>query len=120
MVFGVFDGLHEGHQYFLTQAATYGSLIVVVAPDLAVQHLKHKKPKHSQDERLAAVREFMPEAIVVLGDERQGTYEVVKTHRPAMILLGHDQRALGDDVRRAMASGALPDIPCRSLPQKPA
>ena len=119
MVFGVFDGLHEGHKYFLSEAAQHGTLIVVVARDLAVQHLKHKTPQYTQDERMAAIRNFMHEANVILGDEQPGTYEVVKMHRPAMICLGYDQQVLGDDLQAKISSGNVNLIEFKTLRELP-
>jgi len=41
MVFGVFDGLHEGHLFFLDEAQKYGdNLIIVVASDINVKNIK--------------------------------------------------------------------------------
>lgn len=108
MVFGVFDGLHEGHRFFLQQARKHGSLIIVVARDGAVQHLKNKTPRWDEDQRLAALRAFMPDATVILGDAQQGRYDVVKIHQPDMICLGYDQAYLADDLRRAMREGVIP------------
>ena len=119
MVFGVFDGLHAGHRYFLNQAAKYGKLTIVVACDASVQNLKNKTPKHSEEERMAAIHTMMPEATVVLGDERQGTYEVVKNHRPAMICLGHDQNELGKDLQNKINSGDVDFIELKTLRELP-
>ena len=45
MVFGVFDGLHEGHKYLLTEAAKLcDELVVVVTLDEAVATLKGHLP----------------------------------------------------------------------------
>ena len=44
-VFGVFDGIHAGHQDFLRQAREYGDeLVVIVARDKSVTQLKGKPP----------------------------------------------------------------------------
>ena len=99
MVFGVFDGLHEGHKAFLNFAKEHGQLVVVVARDSVVQKLKNKTPKNSQEKRREVIREFLPDAIVVLGDEEQGSYEVIKTYKPDMIVLGFDQQVLAEDVK---------------------
>ena len=119
MVFGVFDGLHPGHQYFLSQAGEYGNLIVVVARDANAQQLKHKTPTYNQEKRIAAIREFLPDATVILGDKRQGTYEVVKTYRPAMILLGHDQEKLYEDLQANIDSGNVNFIEFKTLRELP-
>lgn len=105
MVFGVFDGLHVGHQFFLIEASALGEIVVVVARDRTVSELKHKKSRHDQANRMAAVQNFMPDATVVLGDAQQGKYDVIKEHHPDMICLGHDQQALGEDVQKK-----FPDI----------
>lgn len=115
IVFGVFDLLHDGHKEFLRQAKRYGNLIVVVARDAAVQQLKNKMPHHSERKRMEMVKQFLPEAVVVLGDEEQGSYKVVKTYQPAMICLGYDQQALGKDLLAKMDAGVIPTIPLRTL-----
>lgn len=113
MVFGVFDGLHAGHRYFLKQTK---ATVVVVAPDLAVQQLKHKKLRYDEQERMAAVRAFLPEAQVVLGDEEQGSYEVVRKYQPDLVVLGYDQDELGRDLARVfpdlstVSVGKLPEM----------
>ncbi len=124
MVFGVFDGLHEGHRFFLRSAeaeakATQDHLIVVVARDATVQKLKQKPPQHSQEERMTAVQDFLPDSLVILGDERQGTYDVIKTHQPAMICLGHDQEELAKDLQAKINSGDVDIIQLKTLRELP-
>ena len=124
MVFGVFDGLHEGHRYFLAMAREQGDeLIAVVAPDEMVRLLKNKTPRHNEKERMAAVmqlsrlslyREDDPRLIdvtrAVLGDRVLGAYQVIKKYKPDIICLGYDQDALGEDLEEKMESGAIPAI----------
>ena len=116
MVFGVFDGLHDGHTYFLEQAKKRGDLIIVVARNSVVHKLKNKTPKHTEQERIEAIKEFLPEAEVAQGDMEQGSYEVVKKHQPDMICLGYDQGTLGRDLRAKIADGTLPAITLVELP----
>jgi cytidyltransferase-like protein len=41
MVFGTFDGIHDGHRYFLNEAKKFGDkLVVAVAKDTTVKTLK--------------------------------------------------------------------------------
>ena len=59
MVFGVFDGLHEGHRYFLGKAKEKAdNLIVVVAVPETIQILKNRGAKRTLHERMSAVKEF--------------------------------------------------------------
>lgn len=105
MVFGVFDTFHLGHQFFLKSALNLskgGRFVVVVARDVVVQHLKNKTPRYGEQERIDAVQKFLPEATVVIGDERQGSYDVVKRYKPDMIVLGFDQQQLAADLKAKM------------------
>lgn len=100
MVFGVFDGLHEGHQFFLNSASSKcEKLIVVVAQDDASLTLKGRKPKHGFDERVRALISHGASFEVVAGDSIQGEWSTLKTHTPDMIFLGHDQGAISDALR---------------------
>ena len=115
MVFGVFDGLHEGHKFFLEEAlrslGEEGLLVVVVARDSVVKKLKNKLPQWHELKRKEIVQQFMSDAQVVLGDTEQGSYDVIKTHLPDMLCLGYDQAVLAGDLRAKMKEGKIPTIP---------
>ncbi len=97
MVFGVFDGLHDGHRFFLDKASLIGDkLIVVVARDAAVSAYKGRAPLLNQSERIHAVKAAYPEATVVLGDEVENTWDVINVYKPSTIALGYDQTELRD------------------------
>ena len=99
MVFGVFDGLDEGHKHFLTEARKRcDNLFVVVTPDEVVGLLKHKSPLNSYEDRVWAIKKFMQNAWVVKGDSVPGTWEVIRTHVPEEVYLGHDQHRIGDEL----------------------
>lgn len=99
LVFGVFDGVHDGHRALFRQAREYGEhLIVVVAPDSVVIALKGRKPKRELTERILALKREALVNKVIAGDEELGTYKVLKRHRPCVIALGYDQKALRRDL----------------------
>lgn len=111
MVFGVFDGLHAGHLYFLKQAAKKGTkLVVVVSRDRVVQQLKHKTPQEGEQERLAKVRPVPGVSRAVLGDLKQGSYGVINKYQPDIICLGYDQRILACDLKMKMKAGFIPKL----------
>lgn len=96
MAFGTFDGLHEGHRYFLKEARKFGdSLIAVVAQDKTVEELKLKRPRHSLAERICAILDAGLADQAVPGDTMQGTWGVLRKYKPHIVALGHDQRELG-------------------------
>ncbi len=104
LVFGTFDGLHPGHLFFLRSAKAQGTvLLVAVARDAHVILLKEKRPTTTEMKRLAAIKQlaFVDEAY--LCDEELGTYSIIVTAKPDMIVLGHDQQAMEKDLIRWMA-----------------
>ncbi len=112
MVFGVFDGLHEGHRAFLTAARGQGSeLIAIVARDSFVRAFKKKAPVRDERKRLLAMRKFPAADTADLADDVAGSYGVIKKFKPDIIAVGHDQDALAQDLRRRMRTGALVRIP---------
>lgn len=95
LVFGTFDGLHEGHLFFLQKAKECGdTLIVAVARDAHVRQLKQKKPLQNEKQRLADVRhlEIVDEAW--LSDPILGSFEIIERVSPDGIVLGYDQHEL--------------------------
>ena len=97
----MFDGLHEGHRYFLSQAkALCDELVVVVTRDETAGRLKARTPKQSFEDRAGAIGEFDPLFKVVPGDATLGEWKVVKEHRPDMVFLGYDQKAIAPELEK--------------------
>ncbi|MBI2888377.1 MAG: adenylyltransferase/cytidyltransferase family protein [Candidatus Liptonbacteria bacterium] len=101
LVFGVFDGIHEGHKQFLKQAKSCGDyLVVVVARDGAAEELKGVYPCLPIGVRMEYVRASEYADEVVMGDRKLGSYEVLKVQRPAVVALGYDQEVLKVDLEK--------------------
>ncbi len=101
MVFGVFDGLHEGHRFFLQSAADQcEKLMVVVARDDASSALKGRTPKHALDKRVQAIQSLNQVWTVIPGDSTQGEWSALKQHQPDMVFLGHDQHAVAEELKK--------------------
>lgn len=104
MVFGVFDGLHEGHKHFLKEARGHGDyLIVVLALDHIVERLKGHEPNHTVSERMEHLRVSDAADEIVIGDAELSGWEVVKKYKPDVIALGYDQDALQNDLGSHLA-----------------
>lgn len=91
MVFGTFDGFHQGHRYFLKKSKEYGDyLIVVVALDQTVIQVKKKLPLFDQKTRLMAIR-MIPEVDKAILGNPSDKHQVIQNEKPDIICLGYDQ-----------------------------
>ncbi len=91
MAFGTFDLFHPGHAYYLREAAKlWDELIVIVARDARVLTMKLRSPIHTELTRLDNVVHAFPEAMVLLGDEKD-MMEPLRIYAPDIIALWYDQ-----------------------------
>jgi len=107
MATGVFDLLHPGHIYFLTEAKALGDeLVVVVARDQTARRLKHETyvPEHMRREMVEALK---PVDRAVLGSTTD-IYETVVNERPSIIALGYDQVWNEREVEQECARRGVP------------
>lgn len=111
LIFGVFDGIHDGHRDFIREAKKQGDrLVAIVARDSVVENLKGKIPLHNEADRIKALLEVPDIDLVFLGDPEEGTYNIVKEIKPNTIYLGYDQQALFDNISKAISDVVLPEI----------
>ncbi|MBI5793676.1 adenylyltransferase/cytidyltransferase family protein [Candidatus Uhrbacteria bacterium] len=104
LVFGTFDGLHAGHLFFLRSAKAKGThLIVAVARDAHIKTLKDKRPILSEQKRLEAVKLLKIVDEAYLCDAELGSYRILESAKPDLIVFGHDQQNLERDLVRFMS-----------------
>lgn len=98
LLFGTFDGLHEGHKTLLRSASAHGEeVIVALALDEVVERLKGRPPVQVFVEREEALQESGLVTDVVPGDDVEGGYAVIDRVAPDLIAFGYDQEALSRD-----------------------
>lgn len=120
LVFGTFDGLHEGHLDFLRQAKKCGDyLVVVVGRDSTVERVKRRLPKFTEAERLAAVEQVPEVDFARLGNEGVSPYEVIKEVKPDVICLGYDQTHFTEKLEEKIKEFGLKIEVKRLQPYKP-
>ena len=91
MATGVFDLLHPGHIYFLTEAKRLGDeLIAVVARDSTARKFKHE-PITTESSRVQLVAALKPVDRAILGHEGGSIYDILEEIQPDIIALGFDQ-----------------------------
>ena len=99
LVFGTFDIIHPGHRWFLRQAASHGDRIVaVVSRDRFVSDWKGSPPVTDENMRRSSLISSGLVDDAVLSDLTIRTYGVLERLVPDIICLGHDQKALKDDL----------------------
>ncbi|MFA6355440.1 MAG: adenylyltransferase/cytidyltransferase family protein [Candidatus Paceibacterota bacterium] len=111
LIFGVFDGIHDGHRHFISEAKTYGDhLVAIVARDSVVKELKGELPKETEVERIGGLLKIPEIDLVLLGDPHIGTYNVLKEVRPDIIFLGYDQEKLKKDLDKKIKNKELNEM----------
>lgn len=125
LVFGTFDGLHEGHLNLFKQARQYGEhIIVVVARDSTVLKNKGRFLRFNEQERLGKVKECGLVNEALLGTENHDThydsYELIGEIKPDVVCLGYDQAQFKDKLREELKRMDLENVEIIVLePHKP-
>lgn len=104
MVFGVFDGIHDGHRAVLKQAKSLGDyLIVAIAQDHIVEHLKGHLPAISLEERIEHLMKEDGVDKVIAGDKEIGTWKIIEKEKPDIVAVGVDQSLLKANLERKLS-----------------
>ena len=104
LVFGTFDGVHPGHEFFLKEARKLGDrLVVCLARDTIVEQLKGRPSMRPEIERREGLAENSSVDEVVYGDRELGAYAILELLAPDVIALGYDQLDLKADLERWLA-----------------
>ena len=102
MVFGTFDGLHEGHLDFFRQARERGdNLVAVAGRDVNIRKIKGHFPKKRDRERFTELQKCKLINTPVLGYE-DDIYRVIETLKPDVICLGYDQASFSKNLKREL------------------
>ena len=109
---GTFDLLHYGHVRYLEEAKKLGGknaeLIVIVARDSTVKKRKQRKTVMPEDQRRSLVEALKVVDEAILGCEDFDMIKVVEETKPDIIAVGHDQRDIEREVRKALAEKGIP------------
>lgn len=111
LIFGVFDGIHEGHLHLIKEAKNFGDhLICIVARDNIVLDLKGKHPKYNEEERVKELLKIPDIDRVVLGDPKIETYNILREVKPDIVFLGYDQEKLLHSIKRFIKNSDFKNI----------
>ncbi len=104
---GVFDLLHYGHIRFLEEAKKLGGrdavLVVIVASDETVEKSKGRPPVIPEDQRRAVLESLKVVDEAILGYRDMDLDKVMKTIKPDIVAVGHDQHDIEEEVTRLIA-----------------
>lgn len=120
MVFGTFDGLHEGHLNFFKQAKEHGDFLIAVAGrDVNIKKIKGRFPKKRDRERLSELQKCKLVDKAVLGYE-DDSYKTIETLEPDVICLGYDQKSFSLNLKKELKKRGLLAVEIyRMKPYKP-
>lgn len=127
LVFGTFDGVHEGHLAFLKQACSAGSgytkgipstgsgnnvsenvcLVVALARDEVAERLKGRRPLRDIGQRTKDLGQTGLVDEVIEGDTDLGSWEVIGKVKPDVIALGYDQVGLKEALEKHIREEGL-------------
>lgn len=100
-VFGVFDGLHEGHRYFLAEAKKRSDeLVVVLTLSETALLLKGRAPLFSYEDRASAIKAFIPGVEIIPADVEPGTWSVFRDRAADVAILGYDQQGIARELEK--------------------
>jgi FAD synthetase len=106
MATGVFDILHTGHLYFLSQARDLGDeLVVVVARDVTAKRRK-REPIVPEHLRLEMIKGLKPVDKAFLGGT-EDYYRIVEVLKPDIIALGYDQDHNAEKIEKELSRRGL-------------
>lgn len=133
VVFGIFDGVHEGHRSLFDQAHRLSAqsadrsgqvrtdieLVAIVGRDSFVREFKKKEPRLPEQERMRLVSQEPLVSWAVLGDKDLSSWRVLERLAPDVICLGYDQDALEKDLKQWMAEQGISISIVRALYKHP-
>ena len=101
VVFGVFDGCHPGHTYFLSKAQQLcDELIVVLTLPETSLLLKKRTPKFSYENRAAALCAFNSKIKIIPSDTKPGTWSIFRDPPKRLVILGYDQQGIAVELEK--------------------
>lgn len=118
LIFGTFDGVHEGHLAFLREARNRRGilrgtnaekvwLVAAVARDEVVRKLKGRRPRKDIGQRTKDLGQTGLVDEVISGDLDLGSWGVIGKAKPNVIALGYDQVGLKEVLERHIREKGL-------------
>lgn len=103
LLFGSFDGLHEGHDFLIrTAQKSCEELFIILATDNSIRTLKGREPRFNHNERSEALKQRFSQIEINSGDEELGTYIKLQEINPDTVFFGYDQVELLADFKKWM------------------
>lgn len=110
MVFGTFDILHKGHEFYISKAKQYGDyMIAVIGRDSTVAKLKGSMPKNDEIERVKQLQKSQLVNEVILGNQGD-KYKVIEEHLPDVLIFGYDQQSFNIGIEKELKKRNLESI----------
>lgn len=109
MVFGTFDGLHQGHINFFKQAKNFmknSFLIVSIARDINVKKIKGEYPVKNERERMKIVKSNnLVDKVILSGKDKYLPH--ILREKIDIIALGYDQSAYVKELKKDLKNKGI-------------
>ena len=116
LVFGSFDLIHKGHEFFLKQAKKLGDeLNVVVARDSTIKFFKKSSPLYKEKERLKHIKQLKYVDKAVLGSKGKDKHKIIQKIMPDIIAFGYDQNSFNKNIKKELAQKGLDKIKIKKI-----
>jgi len=108
--FGSFDGLHDGHRFFIDEIKKRGERVVIaVAPDEVIEKIKGRSPRFALSERIGALKSQFPDIEFIPADSEIGNWKILEKVKPDVVAIGYDQMSLKESLEKS-GTEPLPEI----------
>lgn len=110
LVFGTFDGIHDGHRNFFSQAKEYGDhLVVVLSRDETLEAICGEMPKHDEVSRVAdlLIEDDVDDVVMGFMDDKE---RVFVEHKPDVIVLGFTQEEYKSEIADKLKDLGFHDV----------
>lgn len=110
MVFGTFDIMHKGHEFYFKKAKEYADkLIAIVARDETIQKIKGTYPKNYETKRLETLQKSPLIDVAILGNLGD-KFKVIEDYKPDILVFGYDQKSFNIGITKELKKRGLEHI----------
>jgi FAD synthetase len=108
LLFGSFDGIHQGHENLVSQAEDLGDEVTIaLASSQFIEKTKKSKPVFNEKQRKEFLENHFPNIKISTCDEEINSWNILKKINPDIILVGYDQDDMEESLKKFITKNSL-------------